>query len=198
MSNFFTKKIGPLPVWAYGAIAAGGTFLLLKGGGGGGKAKKKDASTDPASGALTQPPNDAGNYTSSITESSTFGGGTLGFIGRPLQGFGNVFVNLHRHPEHEGYFHGGKRYPDHAFRSHGFGGGGHHDGGRGDHRGFGGFAGGRDRHHGSEGGRFNQIKKSFGPGSARYRDNNQSSPGNSSRDDTSPGIGAGNSRGGQR
>jgi hypothetical protein len=197
--SFLTNKIGPLPVWGYGAIAAGGTFLLLKKGGGSSAKKKTDPSTDPNSGATTQPPNDAGNYNSTITETSTFGGGTLGFIGRPLQGFGNVFVNLHRHPDGEGYFSGGRRYSDHAFRAHGFEGGGRHEGGRGNHRSFGGFAGGRDRNPGRENNRSNSIRKSFGPNSSRYRDNNQSTPGNSSRDTGQPDRSiAGNSRGGQR
>lgn len=190
MPNFFTKKVGPLPIWAWGGLAAGGTFLILSSGGG----KKKDpgAPQGNTSGG-SQPPNDAGNYNATITETQTFGGGTLGYIGRPLQGFGNVFVNLHRHPEQDGWFHGGKRYDSHAFHGHGFGEGGRHHGGpHGGDRGHGGFNGGRNGpprrgggrnngggHHsgGGNGGVRGRIARSFSPNSSRYTDNNQSSRG---------------------
>jgi hypothetical protein len=180
--NFFTKKVGPLPIWAWGGLAAGGTFLILKGGG-----KKTAADPGAPQGTTsggTQPRNDAGNYNATITETQTFGGGTLGFIGRPLQGFGNVFVNLHHHPEHDGWFHGGRRYDSHAFGHHGFGEGGRHHGGpHGGDRGHGGFAGGRNgppKRGGRKGGNGDvrgRIARSFAPNSSRYTDNNQSSRG---------------------
>ena len=182
--SFFTKKVGPLPIWAWGGLAAGGTFLILKRGGG---SKKDSGAPQGQTSGGSQPPNDAGNYNatinSTINSDSTFGGGTLGFIGRPLQGFGNVFVNLHHHPEENGWFHGGRRYDAHAFERHGFGDGGRHDRrGRGD-RDSGGFSGGRNRQGGGRnrgGGNGDvreRIRRSFAPNSSRYTDNNQSSRG---------------------
>lgn len=177
--NFFTKKVGPLPIWAWGGLAAGGTYLILKRSG----SKKDPGAPQGTTSGGTQPRNDAGNYNATITETQTFGGGSIGMYSNPLQGFGNVFVNLHRHPDGEGWFHGGRRYDSHAFQRHGFGDGGRHEGGyRGD-RGDGGFAGGRNRRGGGGnrgGGNGNvreSIRRSFSPNSSRYRDNNQSSPG---------------------
>lgn len=179
MSNFFTKKVGPLPVWAWGGLAAGGTFLILKKGG----SKKDPGAPQGQTSGGTQPPNDAGNYNATITETQTFGGGAIGLHAWPLQGFGNVFVNLHRHHDGEGWYHGGRRYDSHAFHKHGFGEGGRHEGHyRGD-RGDGGFAGGRNRRErgGGEGRRNGNvresIRRSFAPNSSRYTDNNQSSRG---------------------
>lgn len=153
---FFTKKIGPLPVWGYGAIAAGGTFILLKGGGGGSKSKGKGKGN--GSGPATNDPNGSdgssgsftGNTTETLSSDQTFGGGSLGFLARPFGNFSNVFVHLHPHP-HGGFFSGGRNYSDHAFRSHGFGRSGRDRGGD-DHRhgAFGGrnFRGSRNQGHG--------------------------------------------------
>lgn len=194
LKSFLTKKVGPLPTWGWGAVAAGGTFLLLKGGGGGGKSKKDASDPNGAAGSNQQPPNDAGNYNATISDTQTFGGGSLGFLGHPLRGFGNVFVHVHRHPE-GGYYVGGRGYNHHAFSGHGFGDGGRHRGGHpgSDHRH--GFAGGRDHQQGGGNrggtprghaqGHYNptrgvgsRIARSFSPNSSRYRDNNASSPGN--------------------
>lgn len=165
-----THKVGPLPVWAYGAIAAGGTFLLLSGGKGKSSAKK------PGSGAAAGGADGTGGTntytgnsttTETLSNDQTFGGGSLGFLGRPLGGLGNVFVHLHPHPE-GGYFVGGRNYNSHAFKNHGFGQDGRHRGGNPaeDHRH--GFSGGRD-HHGpnEQGGRprgFSQGHYTPGPG----------------------------------
>ena len=152
LGSFFTKKIGPLPVWGYGAIAAGGTFILLKGGGAGGKKGKKS----PSGSANNAPDGTStGSFTSSMNETlsdnQTFGGGTLGFLGWPVQAGRNIFVHLHPHP-FGGFFHGGHQYSSHAFRGHGFGRDGIHRGGYpgSDHRH--GFAGGRDFHGRNNGG----------------------------------------------
>ena len=202
LKSFLTKKVGPLPTWGWGAVAAGGTFLLLKGGGGGGKKSAHEPSG--GAGSNQQPPNDAGNYNATISDTQTFGGGSLGFLATPLRGFGNVFTHIHRHPDGGGYYVGGRGYHHHAFEHHGFGDGGRHRGGHpgSDHRH--GFAGGRDhREHGGNGGGdhgsgrprgFHQghynptagvgsrIARSFSPNSPRYRDNNASTPGNSTND----------------
>jgi hypothetical protein len=204
LKGFLTKKIGPLPTWGWGAVAAGGTFLLLKGGGGG--KSKKSAATQPSggAGANQQPPNDAGNYTSTISDNQTFGGGSLGFLGNPLRGFGNVFVHVHRHPDGGGYYVGGRGYNHHAFGGHGFGDGGRHRGGHPGSDNRHGFGGGRDHrepggnrggysgsgfprgfsqgHYNPSQGMGSRIARSFSPNSSRYRDNNASSPGNSTND----------------
>ena len=179
--NFFTKKVGPLPIWAWGGLAAGGTFLILKRSG----SKKDPGAPQGTTSGGTQPRNDAGNYNATITETQTFGGGSVGMNSWPLQGFGNVFVNLHRHPEGEGWFHGGRRYDSHAFNHHGFGEGGRHHGGpHGGDRGHGGFSGGRNGPpRGGKPGRGGgdvrgRIMRSFAPNSPRYTDNNQSTRGN--------------------
>lgn len=141
IGSFFTKKIGPLPVWGYGAIAAGGTFLLLKGGG----SKGKGAGSGPAANAPggTSTGSFSSNTTETLSSDQTFGGGSLGFLGLPFGGGRNIFVHLHQHPG-GGYFSGGRQYSDHAFRPHGFGERGVHRGGypSTDHRH--GFAGGRN------------------------------------------------------
>jgi hypothetical protein len=143
IGSFFTHKMGPLPVWGWGAIAAGGTFLLLKGGGG--SASKKGAPGGSAnsagngsSGTFT------GNSTTTETLSSdqTFGGGTLGFIGRPLFGDRPVFANLFQ-SDGGGLWHGGRRYDDRPFWPFGFGSNGQHRGGY----------PGTDHRHGAFGGR---------------------------------------------
>lgn len=162
IGSFFTKKIGPLPVWGYGAIAAGGTFILLKGGGGGGKAKGKGkAGSGPASGdgsdSMGGSSSFTGNTTETLSSDQTFGGGTLGFLGRPFGNWGNVIMHLHPHPQ-GGYQLGGQRYSHHAFASHGFGRGGRRDGGR----------GGSDHRHGAFGGRpFRGRNDGHGNGHAR-------------------------------
>lgn len=151
MPNFLTKKIGPLPIWAYGAIAAGGTFLLLSGGGGG-KKKDPNAAGGSTDNTTTGSANTNWKLNESINSDQTFGGGGIGFFNGPHMGRGHVFVNLMHHPD-GGYFHGGRNYNAHAFHRHGWGGGGHHGGsshGRGDdHRH--GFGGGNDHHDGGGG-----------------------------------------------
>jgi hypothetical protein len=185
IGSFFTKKIGPLPVWGYGAIAAGGTFILLKGSGSAGKGKK--AGSGPASNAPGG--SSTGSFTSNTTETlsddQTFGGGALGFLGLPFFGGRNIFVHLHQHPG-GGYFSGGRRYSDHAFRPFGFGRDGSNRGGfpGTDHRH--GFAGGRNYHgpqrgghpRGFEQGHYNpfagigsRLATSFHPGSPSARRN---------------------------
>src|SRR5882762_8810166 len=127
MANFLTKKIGPLPIWAYGAIAAGGTFLLLSSGGGGKKKKKGSDSGNTNSSTSDS----TGQYSikESINSDQTFGGGGIGFFGRPFDGGGrNIFMNFHHHPD-GGYYHGGRNYDARSFRRHGF-----HDGGTTAHR----------------------------------------------------------------
>src|SRR5882762_5458448 len=128
MANFLTKKIGPLPVWAYGAIAAGGTFLLLSSGG---KSKKKDpnAAGGSTDNSTTGSANTNWKLSESINSDQTFGGGGIGFFNGPHWGRGQVFVNLMHHPD-GGYFHGGRNYDSHAFRRHGWGDGGDHGGRR--------------------------------------------------------------------
>lgn len=146
IGSFFTKKIGPLPVWGYGAIAAGGTFLLLKGGG-----SKKTSGSGPATNAPggSSNSNFTGNTTETLSDDQTFGGGSLGFLGLPFLGGRNMFVHMHPHPS-GGYWVGGRNYSDHAFSPFGFGRDGVHRGG---------FPG-TDHRHGAFGGR-------------NYRGNNQ-------------------------
>lgn len=148
-----THKIGPLPVWAYGAIAAGGTFLLLSGGKSG--SKKKPGSGAAAGGADgtggTNSYTGNSTTTETLSDNQTFGGGSLGFLGRPGGGLGNVFVHLHPHPD-GGYFVGGRNYNSHAFKNHGFGKDGRHRGGFPGEDSRHGFGGGRDHHGPNEGG----------------------------------------------
>lgn len=195
---FFTKKIGPLPVWAYGAIAAGGTFLLLSGSGGGkSKGKGKKAGSGPAANSNDGSSGDSGSFTGSTTETlssdQTFGGGTLGFLGRPFGNWGNVLVHLHPHPN-GGYHFGGRHYSNHAFKPHGFGRGGSHRGRQGgdDHR-HGAFGGrpfrGNNNNHGNghargfgqghytpHGGIGSKIASSFHPGNKGNRGTSHSAP----------------------
>lgn len=184
IGSFFTHKIGPLPVWGYGAIAAGGTFILLKKGGAGGK----KAGSGPAANAPggTSSGSFTGNTTETISDDQTFGGGSLGFLGLPFFGGRNIFVHMHPHPD-GGYFVGGRRYSHHAFAPHGFGRDGVHRGGfpGTDHR-HGAF-GGRDYRGRNEGGGFprgfgqghytpfagigSRIAQSFHPGNPGARHN---------------------------
>jgi hypothetical protein len=213
IGSFFTKKIGPLPVWGYGAIAAGGTFILLKGGGGGAKGKgkgKQGSGNSAGDGADGSSGNFSGSYKTDSTLSSdqTFGGGALGFLGTPFGNWGNLFVHLHPHGD-GGYNMGGRRYSDHAFRSHGFGDNGRRRGRGGptDHR-HGAFGGRPFRGGGDQGGRprgFGQghyspgrgvgsrIAQSFNPGNRGNRGTSWSS-----RTVNSDALPIGTDRGGRR
>jgi hypothetical protein len=142
IGSFFTKKIGPLPVWGYGAIAAGGTFILLKGGGKGKKGSQDSNGSgngNGSQGGANGTVKSNLNTTETISSDQTFGGGSLGFLGWPGQFANNIFVHLHPHP-HGGFYRGGRHYSDHGFESHGHG----RDGGR---------RGGDDHRHGAFGGR---------------------------------------------
>lgn len=178
IGSFFTKKIGPLPVWGYGAIAAGGTFLLLKGGGAGGKSGSKKAGAG-ANGAANGN-GSTGNFsgTSNITDTysgdQTFGGGALGFLGGPWPHFGHINTHLHFGGDrwHRGYSaqgfrnwgfdsngrHGGRRFG--SDNRHGFAGGRNFRGpnnGGGTPRGFG------QGHYTPSGGIGSRIASSFNP-----------------------------------
>lgn len=149
---FFTKKIGPLPVWAYGAIAAGGTFLILSSGkskGGAADGTGSDPS-DPNAGTankITSSANVNSKLNQTISSDQTFGGGGIGFFHHPMSMGQGVFVNMFHHPD-GGYFHGGRHYDSHAFRAHGFRDNGRHFGGFPNHDHFHGFGGGNDHHGG--------------------------------------------------
>lgn len=164
IGSFFTKKVGPLPVWAYGAIAAGGGYILMSSGGKGKKGQGKggqsgtdssDANSATSGGSFT------GDLKESINSNQTFGGGGIGFFNGPGMGGGGTFFNLFHHPE-GGYFHGGHRYDSHAFQSHGFHGGGHHFGGFPNHDGHHGFSGGNDWDDGGNRGRGNGHNRDHG------------------------------------
>lgn len=207
--SFLTQKMGPLPIWGWGALAAGGTFLVLKSGG-----KKSAAGGDPnnpngtgTGSTLNEKRNITATSTSNTNStwdgSNTWGGGNLGFLMGPMPSFGNFFVHMHHDRDRGGWFSGGRRYNGHGFEGHGWKEGGHRgggdDGGRGGDRGGnrgGSRGGGRGR--GGNGGGFGAIARSFGPNSSRYRDNNQSSPGNYSRNDTLPTGAGAQGRGSQR
>lgn len=73
--SFLTKKVGPLPTWGWGAVAAGGTFLLLKGGGGGGKGPKNAADN----GGQSIP-----NYNFKTTMSQNIGGDSVSYATHPF------------------------------------------------------------------------------------------------------------------
>lgn len=197
MSNFLTKKMGPLPVWGYGAIAGGGLLLLKKksGSGGGGNPNAMDPNQPNGmpGGPNTTGASQAFMYGGSGNIDQTFGGGSLGMYSWPYAGGGNQFVNLFRHPFGDSWRHGGHGYPFHAFDRqpffnfgglfghdggfHPFGGGGF--GGRG--QGFGGGDGDRGRSWASDpfqaGGSPSGNRGGSSPG-ARWTDNNASSPGN--------------------
>jgi len=88
IGSFFTKKVGPLPVWAYGAIAAGGAYVLMssgkskKGEGKGGQSgtDSSDANSATSSGSFT------GDLKETINSDQTFGGGGIGFFNGPQMG----------------------------------------------------------------------------------------------------------------
>ena len=75
--SFLTKKVGPLPTWGWGAVAAGGTFLLLKGGGGGSRAGKASDN-----GGQSLP-----NYNFQTTMSQNLGDNTLSMATHPFGSF---------------------------------------------------------------------------------------------------------------
>lgn len=195
--SFLTQKMGPLPIWGWGALAAGGTFLILKSGG-----KKKTGTGDPnnpngSTSTINEKRDITANTNSTWDGSATWGGGSLGFMMNPLPAFGNVFVHMHRDHDRDGWHHGGRRYSGHGFEGHGFEEGGRRRrGGHDDHRG--GREGGRHEGRGGREGGRGRIARSFGPNSSRYRDNNQSSPGNYNRDDTKPTGAGAQGRGSQR
>lgn len=206
IGSFFTKKVGPLPIWGYGAIAAGGTFILLKGSGSksSGKAGAKKGASG-GQGAGSGGGSDTGSFTGSSTQTlssdQTFGGGALGFLGSPFGNFGNLFVHLHQHGG-GGYQMGGRNYSDHGFRSFGFGRDGM-GGGRGrttDHRhgAFGGRpfrgggqnGGGRPRgfgqgHYNPTGGLGSRIASGFNPRNSGNRGTSWTSTGGQRNGETS-------------
>lgn len=198
--SFLTQKMGPLPIWGWGALAAGGTFLVLKSGGKGKASANGDPNNPNGTGSTL---NEKRNITATSTTNSTWdgsqtwGGGNLGFLMGPIPSFGNFFVHMHHDRDRGGWFSGGRRYRGDSFEGHGWKEGGHRGGGDNDRRG-GDRGGGRGGSKGGRGGGFGAIARSFSPGSSRYRDNNQSSPGNYSRNDTLPTGAGAQGRGSQR
>lgn len=190
---FLTDKLGPLPLWGWGAAAGGGLLLMSAGGG---KKKKDPTATDPNA-AQNQPPGAPGASQAFMYGGSgniygggdqAFGGGALGMYSFPYFGGSSMFVNLFRHPHGDSWRYGGHGFPFHAFDRFPFFHGGQgpdrdHREGRGQNFGHGGgdrgVGFGNDPYQYPRGGGGGQQ----GPGgtggrSSRWADNNASSPGN--------------------
>lgn len=122
LKEMLTKKIGPLPVWGYGAIAAGGTFIILKRRGAGSAAGGSDqggaGQTGGAGSGINGSFKGTSNITSTYSGDQTFGGGALGFLGGPWPGLGNMFTHLHHDGDRWRY--GGRDYDGRGFRHHGW------------------------------------------------------------------------------